>query len=52
MSLSFKNFFVQTGVGLKEGVTETIVKVEQNKGRLLIHMLEGKRRKGSQLEIL
>lgn len=31
---------------MKEGVTEIIVKVEQNKGR---HMLEGKRRKGPQL---
>lgn len=37
-----------TGVGVKEGVTETTVKVEQNKGRLLMHMLEGKRGKGPQ----
>lgn len=33
---------------MKEGVTETIVRVEQNKGRLLMHMLEGKRGKGPQ----
>lgn len=33
-------------MGVNEGVTETLVKVEQNKGAVGVHMLENKKRKG------
>lgn len=38
--------FRHIGVGVSEGVTETLVKVEQNKGAVWVHMLENKKRKG------